>query len=47
MNEIRKRHEEEYGYRPTDIEILSMYLSGELMLSDKEENDLQKHFNIS
>jgi hypothetical protein len=46
MESIKKRHQQKYGYSPTDNEVLSLYLNGELTLSDKEENKLIKHFNL-
>ena len=46
MKTIRKKHLKVYGYEPTDNEILSLYRSGGLLLTDKEENDLLEYFNL-
>jgi len=46
MKAIKKRYQQKYGYSPTDNEVLSLYLSGELTLSDKEENQLIEYFNL-
>jgi hypothetical protein len=46
MDSIRKNWLKQYGYTPTDNEILSLYRSGGLTLTDKQENDLTKHFNF-
>ena len=40
MEEIKKQFEVKYGYTPTGYEIVSMYLSGQLILNDKQENEL-------
>lgn len=46
MNSIRINFTETYGYIPTDNDILSLYRSGDLILTDSQENDLIKYFNL-
>jgi len=46
MNSIRKKYLKAYGYLPSDNELLSLYQGGDLILTDKEENDLLKYFNL-
>jgi hypothetical protein len=46
METIRQRCLKKYGYIPSDNEILKSYWSGELILNDKEEDELLEHFNL-
>lgn len=46
MNSIRKKHLKLYGYLPSDSEILDLYQTGQLLLTDKQENDLIIYFNL-
>lgn len=46
MKAIKQRWIKKYGYSPSDSELLSMYTSGSLCLSDKEEDELIKHFEL-
>jgi hypothetical protein len=46
MPRIRDQYLAKYGYTPSDSEILNLYLSGELSLTDSEENELLKYFNL-
>jgi hypothetical protein len=46
MREIKDNYNNENGYFPTDAEIFNLYLLGELILSDKQENELIKYFNL-
>lgn len=46
MENIKKDYSKNFGYDPTDTEILSMYLSGQLLLTDQEENIIIKYFNL-
>jgi hypothetical protein len=46
MNTIRKDFLEQYGYTPDDFELLDLYRCGELILTDKQENELIKYFNL-
>lgn len=46
MNNIRKKHLKKYGYLPSDIEILDLYRCGELILTDTEEDELLKYFDM-
>lgn len=47
METIRERWIKKYGYLPSDSEILSMYTSGSMLLSDKEENELITYFKTN
>lgn len=38
VNEVAKRWERENGYRPSDSELFSAYLAGELNISADEED---------
>ncbi len=46
MQNIKKQYSKLYGYMPTDQEILSLYLQGDLVLTDKQENEIIKYFNL-
>jgi hypothetical protein len=46
MQTIKKNYVKIYGYLPTNNEILSLYLSGQLSLNDKQENEIIKYFNL-
>jgi hypothetical protein len=46
MREIKDNYNNQYGYFPTDAEILSLYLLGELKINDKQENELLRYFNL-
>ena len=46
MKAIRKEWFKKYGYNPIDSEILYLYQCGDLRLSDKQEDDLLKYFNL-
>jgi hypothetical protein len=46
MNQIRKNYLKNYGYTPTDSELLCLYTNGCLLLTDNEENELIKYFNL-
>ena len=47
MENIKKNYSKIYGYLPTDSEILNLYLSGNLCLTDTEENQLIRYFNLN
>lgn len=38
VNEVAKRWEREYGYKPSGSELFSAYLAGELSISADEED---------
>jgi hypothetical protein len=46
MNTIKENYLKIYGYIPTDSEILDLYFSGELSLTDKQENELIKYYTL-
>lgn len=46
MQQIKNNYLKVYGYMPTDNEVLSLYLSGSLLLTDKEENEIIIYFNL-
>lgn len=46
MNTIRKQWLKDFGYSPSDNEILDAYYCGTITLSDKEENSLLEYFNL-
>jgi hypothetical protein len=46
MKKIKANHKKIYGYNPTDAEILSLYRDGNLLLTDKQENELIIYFNL-
>jgi hypothetical protein len=46
MNSIRKNYLKSYGYLPSDNELFTLYTSGDLTLTDKQENELIKYFNL-
>jgi len=46
MKNIRKQYSRIFGYLLTDSEILSLYLQGAIFLTDKQENQLIKYFNL-
>jgi hypothetical protein len=46
MQNIKKQYQQDFGYIPTDAEILNLYYQGQIVLTDKQENDLIKYFNL-
>jgi len=40
---FKNKYAENYGYIPTDAEIVSLYYKGELSLTDEEENAIIKY----
>lgn len=46
MVKIRKQHLKTFGYMPSDSEILTMYQNGNLHLTDMQEDELIKYFNL-
>ena len=46
MKSIRKKYLKSYGYFPSDNELLTLYQGGDLILTDKEENDLLEYFEL-
>jgi hypothetical protein len=46
MNSIRKDYLKAHGYLPSDAELLDQYRCGELLLTDSQENELLKYFNL-
>ena len=46
MQEIRKNWVNNWGYVPTDDEILKTYLNGSLNLTNKQENEILIYFNL-
>jgi hypothetical protein len=46
MQDIKKQYSKIYGYTPNDNEILNLYYQGVLNLTDKQENELLKYFNL-
>jgi len=40
MHEIYQNYKKEYGYIPSLAEIMAMYTSGELLLTDEQEDIL-------
>ena len=46
MQDIKKEYLKKYGYTPTDNEIYILYSNGELRLTDKQENEIIKYFNL-
>jgi len=46
MQKIKANYFKKYGYTPSDNEILNLYTQGELTLTDKQENELIKYFNL-
>lgn len=46
MQTIKKDFLKNYGYIPTDNEILNLYTQGNLLLTDKQENEIIKYFNL-
>jgi hypothetical protein len=45
MNSVIKRLSKQFGYNVSDSEIINLYKCGNLLLSDKEENDIIKYIN--
>lgn len=43
---IKKEYSKIFGYVPNDSEILYLYQCGELKLTDMQENELIKYFNL-
>lgn len=46
MLAIRKKYLKIYGYILSDSEILDFYLTGELLLTDKQEDEILKYFKL-
>lgn len=46
MQTIKKNYSKIYGYEPTNEEILNLYFQGCLLLTDKQENQIIKYFNL-
>jgi len=46
METIKKDYLKRYGYTPADAEILALYTQGQLILTDKQENQLIEYFNL-
>lgn len=46
MEAIKTNYSKIHGYTPTSEEILDLYLQGELTLTDKQENEILKYFNL-
>ena len=46
MELIKKSYLNLYGYVPNDSEILYLYQCGSLILTDAQENEIIKHFNL-
>ena len=46
MTNIKKQYLKLYGYFPTDNEVLNLYYQGAILLTDKQENQLIKYFNL-
>lgn len=44
METIKTNYSKIYGYTPTDSEILDLYFSGELSLTDRQENELIRYY---
>ena len=43
MDTIKKKLSKKLGYNVTDAEVISFYYSGQLSLTDKEENSILKY----
>jgi hypothetical protein len=46
MQNIKKQYQKLFGYMPTDQEILSLYLQGDLIVTDNQEDQIIKYFNL-
>lgn len=46
MKTIKSNWLKIYGYLPTDNEILNHYQSGALIITDQQENEIIKYFNL-
>ena len=46
MKKIRANHKKMYGYIPSDNEILSLYRQGQILLTNKQEDELLIYFNL-
>jgi len=46
MQSIKKSYLKIYGYEPTDNELLSLYTQGSLLLTDSQEDEIIKYFNL-
>lgn len=44
MRKIIKDYQKKYGYTPSAWELHSLYTQGELILTDKQENELLEYF---
>lgn len=44
VQNIINKYEKKYGYKPSKEELNNLYTSGELYLTDKEEDELIKYF---
>jgi hypothetical protein len=47
MQTIKNSYLKKYGYIPTDEEILNLFLSGQLSLTDRQENEIIKYFYLN
>lgn len=45
LNQIKKQYKKDYGYEPDLPEIMSMYTSGQLSLTDEQEDYLSSLIN--
>ena len=45
LKNIISKYEKKYGYKPTKEELFSLYTSGQISLTDKEENEVIKYFS--
>jgi hypothetical protein len=46
MQTIKENYLKIYGYAPNDNEILNLYLTGQLFLTDRQEDEILKYFNL-
>jgi len=46
MKTIKERLSKEFGYMPTDSEVINLYRCGELILTDKEEDSILEHLDL-
>ena len=44
VKKLMEKYEKKYGYKPSKDELHSLYTSGQLSLTDREENELIKYF---
>lgn len=43
MDTIKKRLSKDFGYTPTEFEVVDLYRCGELLLTDKEEDSILQY----